>query len=357
MLNRPKDLRDEELQKEPVKSRIPMATKLTAPAHNLRGVSATLLMALAARTLAPIEAPELGFADPDAGRILRSLQIDPRQFELSAYSVRAVVLRSQWLAKIIRRFIERYPEGLCINVGCGLTASYQYVANAGAGQFGWIDLDLPEVIEMRRRFFVETARRRIMAGDVTDPRLFTSLPWVAGEPALVVAEGLLYYLQPAQIATFFGALAQAADARRAHIEIAFDYASRLGAWIACRIPAHRQLGTKCHWTVRRASELRRIDPRLEVAEDSSVFLRAMNLGARQVNAISRFVTGSGLGGCAHLRRPPKIPTNSDNSVTPEEAVTPSSTGVPPPVGEFDSSEVCCTATGHELLPGARRPAA
>jgi O-methyltransferase involved in polyketide biosynthesis len=276
-----------------------------AGSHDLHGIPATLFLALAARALAPIEAPELGFADPKAEQILRTLDIDPRRFALNANEVRAVVLRSQWFTQTTRRFFQLHPQALCINLACGLNASFEQVAEAEGDRFGWIDLDLPEVIAIRRRFFVETAQRRTIEGDVTNPSLFSTLPWDPGEPALIVAEGLFYYLETAQVEGFFRVLAEAADARRAHVEIAFDYASPLAAWIVGRRPAHRQLGTACAWTLRRPGDLRRIDARLEVVEDSDVFLGAMGRGARQVNAIYRLITGGGLGGCAHLRRAPR----------------------------------------------------
>jgi len=271
--------------------------------HDLHGVPATLFLTLAARALAPIEAPELGLIDRKAEQILARLEIDPRQFELNANEVRAVVLRSQWFAQTTSKFFERYPNGLCINVGCGLTASFEQVADAG----GWIDLDLPEVIAIRRQFFVETPRHRMIEGDITKSSLFSMLPtlgWSTGQPALIVAEGLLYYLKPAQVAAFLGALAEAADLRRAQIEIAFDYVSRLGAWIVGRRPAHHQLGTAYSWKLRRPSDLLRRDPRLEVVEDTNVFMRAMGPWVRQLNAIYRVIIGGQLGGCAHLRRSP-----------------------------------------------------
>ncbi len=158
------------------------------------------------------------------------------------------------------------------------------------------------MIEIRRRFYAETECRRIVAGDITNSQLFETLPWDAGRPAIVVAEGVLYFLQRAQVESLFRAQAEAADARRANVEIAFDYASPFGAWIVTRRPAHRQLGTTFSWTVHNPGELRRVDPRLEVVEDSNVFLNAMGTGARQLDALYHLVSGSSLGGCAHLRR-------------------------------------------------------
>ena len=82
--------------------------------------------------------------------------------------------------------------------------------------------------------------------------------------------------------------------------------SRLGAWIVGQRPVHRQLGTAYSWMLRRPSDLVSIDPRLEVVEDTNVFMRAMGSWVRQMNAICRLVTGGELGGCAHLRRAPVL---------------------------------------------------
>ena len=80
--------------------------------------------------------------------------------------------------------------------------------------------------------------------------------------------------------------------------------SRLGAWIVGRRPAHQQLGTAYAWTLRRPSDLIRRDPRLELVEDTNVFMRAMGPWVQQVNTIYRLATGGELGGCAHLSRSP-----------------------------------------------------
>ncbi len=270
---------------------------------DLPGVSATMLITLAAKMLAATDAPELQYNHHRSREILDELDVDPRRFNLNPSEVRAVVLRSQWFGQTVRGFLERHPDGLCINLGCGLDASFEDLEAAGDGRFAWIDVDLPNVIAIRRRFYPETACRRIIAGDITDSQLFTTLPWDNGRPAIVVAEGVLYFLQRAQVESLFRAQAEAADARRASLEIAFDYASPFGAWIVTRRPAHRQLGTTFAWTVHSPNELRRVDPRLEVVEDSNVFLNAMGTGARQLDALYHLVSGSSLGGCAHLRRP------------------------------------------------------
>ena len=288
---------------EPLSNRISLTDMpLTASVSDLAGVSATMLITLAAKVLAATDAPDLRYAARRSQEILGQLEIDPRRFNLNPREVQAVVLRSQWFGQTVRRFLEGHPDGLCINLGCGLDESFEELEAAGDGRFSWIDVDLPEVIAIRRQFFAETARRRIVAGDITDSQLFATLPWDAGRPAIVVAEGVLYFLQRAQVELLFRAQAEAADVRRANVEIAFDYASPFGAWIVTRRPAHRQLGTTFSWTVHSPSEVRNVDPRLEIVEDSNVFLNAMGTGARQLDALYHLVSGGSLGGCAHLRR-------------------------------------------------------
>lgn len=290
---------------EPIGKRIVAPNMTLDPSVSaLPGVSATMLVTLAAKALVATDAPELHYPHRRSQEILRQLEIDPRRFNLNPSEVRAVVLRSQWFGQTVRRFLEGHPDGLCINLGCGLDASFEELESLGNGRFMWLDVDLPDVIAIRRRFFAETARRRIIAGDITDSRMFASIPWDSGRPAIVVAEGLLYFLQRAQVESLFRAQAEAADARRANLEVAFDYASPFGAWIVTRRPAHRQLGTTFQWTVHNPNELRRVDPRLEVVEDSNVFLNAMGTGARQLDALYHLVSGGSLGGCAHLRRTP-----------------------------------------------------
>jgi O-methyltransferase involved in polyketide biosynthesis len=278
-----------------------------APMRPLEGVSATLLLALAARALAPIDAPQLNFRDPVAQRILREMRIDPRRYELRKLEVRSVILRAQWFADKQRDFFEHYPDAVALNFGCGLSASYEQVADAGGGRFSWYDFDLEPVIAIRRRYFADTLRRRTLIRDAAG-NPFYRIPWRPERPALIIAEGLLYYLRPAEVAAFLRAAVRTADERGSHLEIVFDYASAVGARFLARRPAHRQLGTAYDWTMRRCGEITAIEPRLQIVEDSNLFIHAMGLASRAVNTIHRAVTGGSLGGCMHLRLAPATST-------------------------------------------------
>ena len=46
-------------------------------------------------------------------------------------------------------FLSRYPDGTVVNLACGLDTRFERLDN---GQVRWFDLDLPELINIRRRF-------------------------------------------------------------------------------------------------------------------------------------------------------------------------------------------------------------
>lgn len=58
------------------------------------------------------------------------------------------------------------PPGTVGEIGTGLNTRFERVDN---GQVHWIDLDLPEVIALRRQFFTDSDRQRMIAGSVLDP--------------------------------------------------------------------------------------------------------------------------------------------------------------------------------------------
>ena len=47
-----------------------------------------------------------------------------------------------------RDFLSRHPEAVVVHIGCGLDSRFERVDN---GRVEWYDLDLPEVIALRRK--------------------------------------------------------------------------------------------------------------------------------------------------------------------------------------------------------------
>lgn len=55
-----------------------------------------------------------------------------------------------------RDFLSRHPEAAVVHIGCGLDSRFERVDN---GKVEWYDLDLPDVIELRRKFIGDEGER------------------------------------------------------------------------------------------------------------------------------------------------------------------------------------------------------
>jgi O-methyltransferase involved in polyketide biosynthesis len=127
--------------------------------------------------------------DPKAVEIAASIDYDTAKYGRGAGGM-VTVLRSAILDSWVRAFLDRHPAGTVVEIGTGLNTRFERVDN---GTVHWIDLDLPDVIELRGAFFADTGRRRMVAASALDEAWLQA---VAGHPGpyFFVTEGVLVYL-------------------------------------------------------------------------------------------------------------------------------------------------------------------
>ena len=108
--------------------------------------------------------------------------------------------KSKWLAYYmgIRAavFDEWVKEQMCadgdavvIQIGCGMDSR---VLRVGTMDRRWYDVDFPEVIEERKRYYSESADYQMLAADVRNPQWLANIP--ESKSAIVVMEGVSMYL-------------------------------------------------------------------------------------------------------------------------------------------------------------------
>jgi len=102
-------------------------------------------------------------------------------------------LRIRQYDRLVTEFLKRNPDAIVVSLGCGLDDRRRRVDNS---RVRWFDLDLPEIIELRRQFLPETDRMRFIASSVLDFAWLDELPREPGRNFLFVAEGLFMYLPP-----------------------------------------------------------------------------------------------------------------------------------------------------------------
>ena len=133
------------------------------------------------------------------------------------------IARSLYFDGKIRSFIQQFPEATIVNIGCGLDTTFFRVDN---GSIQWIDIDLPDVIALRRKYIPESIRNRFIAKSVTDKSWYESI--YQKDHVMLLIAGVLYYFDEDRIKQLFS------DFRTHHpgVEVVFDYASKLGIKIS-----------------------------------------------------------------------------------------------------------------------------
>ena len=99
--------------------------------------------------------------------------------------------------------LQRNKDALVLHIGCGLDSRCMRVKSSCSE---WIDCDLPDVIEIRKKHFRETETYHMKALDASRPEHIASLP--DSDAAIVVLEGLSMYLTNSQVHGLLQALAE-----------------------------------------------------------------------------------------------------------------------------------------------------
>ena len=189
---------------------------------DLGPVQETLLIPLLARAR-ETERPKPLLRDERACRIVRDLDYDFSKWE-GGRSAKGAVLRARMFDGYVEDFLASHPSGTVVEVGCGLDTRFDRLDN---GHVRWFDLDLPDAIALRRRYFEDEPRRTMIASSVLEED-WMDLVEATGGPWMFVAEAVLIYLD-------------GPDARRAIVGLAHRFP---GARIAFDTTASRMVDTQ-----------------------------------------------------------------------------------------------------------------
>jgi methyltransferase (TIGR00027 family) len=220
-------------------------------AQNLSGVAETLLITLAIRAFES-QRPDALIKDERAEALVSQMDQDFLRNKLAKvedYSQVAMILRSREFDRHAQDFLVRHPEAVVVHIGCGLDSRFERVDN---GQVEWYDLDLPDVIELRRKLIGgEGERYHLLACSVLDNAWLNAVTIHRPRPFLFLAEGVFMYFEEAQVRSLMLALQE----RFPGTELVFDAFSPFFVWANNRRVARTQVGARCHWAIKRGQDL------------------------------------------------------------------------------------------------------
>ena len=111
-------------------------------------------------------------------------------------------MRSKVFDTWLSQKMDENPNAIVIHLGCGMDSRAERV---GTKTHVWYDVDFPEVIKERRKYYQETEEYHMIASDVREKDWMNALP--NDREAIIVMEGLSMYLSLEELRSLIAALA------------------------------------------------------------------------------------------------------------------------------------------------------
>lgn len=179
----------------------------------LTGVPETLFITLRVRAI-ETQHPNGAIKDPYAVEILNQIEFsESDKNKVSKGSQTGTIARTIILDNVITEFLSKNPQGIIVNLGCGLDARCKRLPRQASQ---WFDIDVADSIELRKQFFEETPTYHMIAKSMFDYSWMNSIS--KDHPVLIFAEGVMMYFEEKEIQTLFSKIARTFLSA----EIAFD---------------------------------------------------------------------------------------------------------------------------------------
>ncbi|QEH97778.1 class I SAM-dependent methyltransferase [Gluconobacter thailandicus] len=236
---------------------------------SLTGVTETLLITLAARVLAPWENPDLKFEDPVAEYVARTIALDINRFKSDRKTMRGAVSRAIWFDKVVFRLLTAHPGATCISFGSGLDVRQSRLA--GVEYSSWIDVELPDVHDLRRRFVPQKWRREEVVSEVAHPvSWLESVSATSGQPIIFFAEGVFLYLDRDTIVSLLSALINLGKINNSKVFIVIDLISPILARLSRKNTSVRSTGANFTIGVNTPDQVTSMFPELNILESTDL---------------------------------------------------------------------------------------
>lgn len=266
----------------------PPADHASTPPDGWDAVARTLLIPLAARACGDAMFPALAAGDGHAARLLGELGADVASFIADRHSVCGVLSRTRLMRRAAQGFFERHPQATGVALGAGLSHYHQWLDN---GRNRWIDIDQAPVVALRERWLPAAPPRRLnRAADLAAPDwwLDAGLPLNRrGDPLLLLAEGVLMYLEPEQVQRLLWVVGEHAPPGSLLLADCFGrHMVGMEGWH----PSVRLTAARFRWGLDKVEDLASPHPRLQLVAEQPV-MDAMGAAEAYAARWFRFVTG------------------------------------------------------------------
>jgi O-methyltransferase involved in polyketide biosynthesis len=159
-------------------------------------VSETLIIPLYFRAKESLR-PDALLVDDAAVELVNRIDFDFSRIHMGAHDQVLIIMRVREFDRMVRKFLLEHPGAAVVHIGCGLDTRHQRMKDI---QSEWYDLDLPEVITLRRQLgLAEQGHYHTIGVSVFDFSWMDQINILPSNPLLLIAEGVFMYFEEAQI--------------------------------------------------------------------------------------------------------------------------------------------------------------
>jgi len=216
--------------------------------QGLEGVSETLLMTLYARARES-QRPDAMIKDDKAVAMVNNLDCDFSRLRMQRHDEVAVIMRMKKFDSHARNFLLRNPEAVIVHIGCGLDTRFERVDN---GRAEWFDLDLPDVITLRRKLIAgQSSHYHLLSTSVFEDGWLEEVCRYKPRPFMFLAEGVLPYFTETQVKSLFLKLLD----RLPGSELVCDAHTPFVMWTDNLQLAHSRVKARLQWSIKQGQEV------------------------------------------------------------------------------------------------------
>jgi O-methyltransferase involved in polyketide biosynthesis len=186
--------------------------------ESLQGIANTLFIPLAARVFASKKFPEY-FYDEKSLSMEKYIPGDAIQKKSSEYSFMASVARYYNMDNMVKSFISEHQKCNIVYLGVGLETAYYRLNNQDVLFY---EVDLPEVIDIRRSILGEQENEILIDGDMFDMLWINKIN--KSFPSLLIVSGVFQYFTEDKVVQFITNIKTTLK----DVELIFDAANETG---------------------------------------------------------------------------------------------------------------------------------
>ncbi len=207
--------------------------------------------------------------DSKAEEIISEVDFNFNELKQSKWLSMYMAVRAKIIDEICNKYITQNPNTIVIHLGCGLDSRCLRV---NTDNVKWYDIDFESVIGLRKQFYVENEKYKMIGKSATD------LSWIDAidtnnQSILIVAEGLTMYLTEEELKQLLNGI----NSRLGSATIVFDAYSKQAVKSSKLKNPVNQMNASIKWGMNTPSDFTKLNKNLEFIREYLIRNKENNL--------------------------------------------------------------------------------